>query len=444
MLIRRILIVLLAAAPLSAGVTRTFAAAVGAPSESEKPASAADRKHAREAELDAIRRSMEVSQRRQSELKHEIAGLDTDRAKLGADLIATAQRMRDAEADIDRIETRLDRLHANEEGIRQSLRERRAVMAEVLMALQRIGGTPPPAILSRPQDALAAIRGSILAGAVLPDIRIEAEALAADLGQLTALTQRIDAERVTLKARYAALGEDKARLDLLVATKHEQRQQTEVALAAEQQKASELAGQAQSLKSLIQSLESEVAASSDAAKAADQASRQTSPANPAEAARRLADSSRIAPAVHFADARGLLAWPVAGRKLLGFGDPDGFGGQSQGVSLATRPGASVLAPADGWVVYAGPFRSYGQVLILNAGDDYRIVLAGMERINVSLGQFVLAGEPVATMGATQLASIGDLDHTSAQPVLYVEFRKGGTAIDSSPWWARATDGEVNG
>ena len=80
--------------------------------------------------------------------------------------------------------------------------------------------------------------------------------------------------------------------------------------------------------------------------------------------------------------------------------------QTQGLSLATRPGASVLAPADGWVVYAGPFRSYGQVLILNAGDGYHIVLAGMERIDAALGQFVLGGEPVAVMGETRLASIG--------------------------------------
>ena len=103
----------------------------------------------------------------------------------------------------------------------------------------------------------------------------------------------------------------------------------------------------------------------------------------------------------------------------------------------------MLAPADGWVVYAGPFRSYGQVLILNAGDGYHIVLAGMERIDAALGQFVLSGEPVAVMGATRLASIGDIDHTSAQPILYVEFRKDGNSINSTPWWPPG-DSEVNG
>jgi septal ring factor EnvC (AmiA/AmiB activator) len=71
-------------------------------------------------------------------------------------------------------------------------------------------------------------------------------------------------------------------------------------------------------------------------------------------------------------------------------------------------------------------------------------MAGMQRIDATLGQFVLAGEPVAEMGETRLASIGDVKHTSAQPILYVEFRKDGAAIDSAPWWAVGSDGEVNG
>jgi septal ring factor EnvC (AmiA/AmiB activator) len=412
--------------------------------DSRSEESAAIRKQGREAELEAIRRSIEVSQRRQTTLREEIDGLEQDGASLSADLVATAQRMRATEEEVERIEARLDQLYVDEEAIRHSLHERRAVMAEVLMALQRIGRTPPPAILSRPEDALAAIRGSILAGAVLPDIRVEAEALADDLSELTTLTAQIEAERDSLRARYASLGDEQARIDLLVEAKKAQRAQTEAALNAERDKAAELAGKAESLQSLIQTLESEVAAAAQAAEEAREAARNTERADRDEAARRLADTSRIAPAVHFVDAKGLLPLPVSGEKLLGYGDPDGLGGVTQGVSLAARPGTSVLAPADGWVVYAGPFRSYGQVLILNAGDGYHIVLAGMERIDAALGQFVLGGEPVGVMGSTRLASIGDIDHTSAQPILYVELRKDGNSIDSAPWWAAPEDSEVNG
>ena len=94
----------------------------------------------------------------------------------------------------------------------------------------------------------------------------------------------------------------------------------------------------------------------------------------------------------------------------------------------------MTAPCDGWVVYAGPFRSYGQLLIINAGGGYHVVLAGMQRISVGLGQFVLTGEPVAAMGSgeTQVASTAPSGVT--QPIFYVEFRKDGISIDPTPWW----------
>ena len=107
------------------------------------------------------------------------------------------------------------------------------------------------------------------------------------------------------------------------------------------------------------------------------------------------------------------------------------------------PGAEITAPCDGWVVYAGPFRSYGQLLILNAGGGYHVLLAGMERISVDLGQFVLTGEPVAVMGGEAQVSAA-VATGSKQPVLYVEFRKDGTPIDPSPWWATNEGEKVRG
>ena len=106
--------------------------------------------------------------------------------------------------------------------------------------------------------------------------------------------------------------------------------------------------------------------------------------------------------------------------------------------------ARIVRTPDGRVVYAGPFRSYGQLLILDAGDDYHVVLAGMERIDVQLDQFVLTGEPVGVMGNQRLASAAVLDASVTQPVLYVEFRKGGTSIDPSPWWVASQDRKVSG
>ena len=157
----------------------------------------------------------------------------------------------------------------------------------------------------------------------------------------------------------------------------------------------------------------------------------------------FSDTARITPAMEFEKAKGLLPLPVTGVEVSSFGKENRLGEKANGASIATRINARVSSPADGWVVYAGPFRSYGQLLILNAGNGYHIVLAGMERIDVQLGQFVLAGEPVAVMGARRVASAEAVGMESSRPVLYVEFRKDGTSIDPSPWWADPTSKRVS-
>jgi septal ring factor EnvC (AmiA/AmiB activator) len=134
--------------------------------------------------------------------------------------------------------------------------------------------------------------------------------------------------------------------------------------------------------------------------------------------------------------------PVAGEILRRYGDDDGTGGTMYGDIVTTQSGAIVTAPADGNVLYAGPFRSYGQLLILDAGDGYHVVLAGLGRISVSLGQSVLAGEPVGLMGEARVASTVAVDADSSRPELYVEFRKDGKPVDPAPWWSAHVSGRT--
>ena len=146
--------------------------------------------------------------------------------------------------------------------------------------------------------------------------------------------------------------------------------------------------------------------------------------------------------------QGTLKYPVNGKKMREFGTPDGMGGAERGISITTRSAAQVTAPCDGWVVYAAPYRSYGQLLILNVGGGYHVLLAGMERTTVEPGQFVLTGEPVAVMGSgAQVASMGTAGANVTgigQPMLYIEFRKDGTPVDPAPWWATTESEKVRG
>jgi septal ring factor EnvC (AmiA/AmiB activator) len=378
---------------------------------------------------DAQRKSIET----EAALKGEIEQIGADRRKLNQDLIDTAGRLRGVEASIDATENRLKPLDDNERSIRASLDGRRAVIGEVLAALQRIGRRPPPALIASPEDALQAVRTAMVLGAVLPEMRHEVEALASDLSELLNLRKKIAAERDRLKSEVAALDGERIRMTALVEARQKQQAESEKALVAERARAGDLARNVDNLKDLIAKLEQGLdPAIRDAREAARSDSR------PALSAFR--DPGRLAPAIAFVSLRGHVPIPVNGVKLKEFGAPDGSGGLEKGLSIATRADAQVTAPADGWVVYAGPFRSYGQLLILNAGGGYHVLIAGMERISVNIGQFVLTGEPVATMGTTtsQVASI--LAANASQPVLYIEFRKDGTPIDPGPWWA-ANEGE---
>ena len=425
--------------PISLVLLSTGLAALPAIAQSLAPqATSSDAIKQREQELEAARNEQKRAADLQQKLKADIAAIGQDRSKLNQQLIDIATQVRTVETRISDAEGRLRPLDGREAQIRASLDSRRSEVVEVLAALQRAGRRTPPALLVRPEDALQSLRTAMLLGAVVPELRGRAEKLTADLGELVALRKQIATERDKLALDRDRLKDDQIRLAALVDERQRQQAAVEKDMDAEGSRAVALARQVDSLQGLIAKMEQDL---KTAAKAAATATLQGTPAvtNGKPGPGALKDPARQSPAIAFASAKGLFAFPVNGAKIRDFGASDGAGGAEKGISLATRAAAQVTTPCDGWVVYAGPFRSYGQLLILNAGGGYHVLIAGMERISVNIGQFVLTGEPVATMGKTsQVASI--LATTASQPVLYVEFRKDGTPIDPGPWWA-ANEGE---
>jgi murein hydrolase activator len=401
-------------------------------------ASSPDAIKQRAQELEATRAQQKSAAELQAKLKAEIAAIGQDRSKLNQQLIDIAAQVRGVETRIDDAEARLRPLDSREQQIRGSLDSRRSEIVEVLAALQRAGRRTPPALLVRPEDALQSLRTAMLLGSVVPELRVRAEKLAGDLTELVALRKTIATERDQLALDRDKLRDDQTRLAALIDERQRKQSAIEKDMETEGARAIALSRQVDTLQGLIAKMELDL---NSAAKAAATASLQGAPAtvNGKPNLGALKDPARMSPAIAFASAKGLFAMPVNGTRIREYGGSDGAGGVEKGISLATRVGAQVTTPCDGWVVYAGPFRSYGQLLILNAGGGYHVLIAGMERISVNIGQFVLTGEPVATMGSTsRVASI--LAANASQPVLYVEFRKDGTPIDPGPWWA-ANEGE---
>ena len=393
--------------------------------------------------------SIGLSEDKSRQLQDSIAALNQDTARIKAELIASAARRKDLEDKIRDGEDRLAKLGVREDAAKASLRERRGVLAEVLAALQRMGRNPPPALLVSPEDALASVRSAILLGAVVPGIRSETEKLVSALKELTDLRLAIASEKQQLTDTMTASLEEEKRLDLLRLENEKRNTQTASDLEAERKRSEELASRATSLEGLVSSLENEISSVRETKEnqrleeerlaALSQAERDKVQAD-TEAG--TPDKNRIAPAYPFSSLKGKLAMPVSGDVLRRFGDADGTGHFSKGIVVATGPEALVTAPADGFVVFAGEFRSYGRMIILNAGDGYHLVLTGMDNVRTRQGMFVFSGEPIASMGAKRVASAAALALETDKPTLYIEFRKDGVPVDSQPWWTAKNTGRA--
>lgn len=400
-------------------------------------------------ELEQLSKTLSLSSETATSIEQSIADLDKSSANLRQALIDSAARRKTLEEQIQTSGDRLAELRMKEEQIRASLHERRGVLSEVLAALQRMGRNPPPALLVSPEDALASVRSAILLGAVVPGMRVQAERLVGDLNALATLQQDASAERQKAAAAISANLEEERRMDLLLAENGRQSATGAAQLQAERERAQQLASRSTDLENLIRSLESEIASVREAMQRARQEEerRKQLTAEEREKAQELAqsgvpDKNRIAPAYAFSSLTGKLAYPAAGDVLRAWGDPDGTGHPARGLTLATSAEAVVTAPADGLVVFAGAFRSYGQMVILNVGDGYHVVLTGMDKVNVRQGKFVFSGEPIAAMGEKRVASATALALETDRPTLYIEFRKDGAAVDSKPWWSLKETGRA--
>jgi septal ring factor EnvC (AmiA/AmiB activator) len=413
------------------------------------------------AKLESLKQELDTSVERRKSLEAQKESARKETGEIRKKLIDTAARVQASEAEVSASEERLDGLQAAEAVVKARLEHRHAEMVELLAALTRLDRNPPPALTVRPGDALAAVRSAILLGSAVPELRTEADELKSRLEELTRLRESILAERATLAQAKASLERDRANLEALLARKLARERRLAQAVESEEARAERLSREATDLKDLIGKLEIQAATrlpeSRPIRRTSLQEPGQAAPAetggngnaafgteNPSGNRTELAaltppsslPSSRL-----FSQAKGLVQLPAAGILVKGFGDPNGLGGKTQGMIVATRPGARVIAPFDGRVVFAGPFRRYGQLLIISVGEGYHVLLAGMERIDGTVGQHILAGEPVGAMGLSDSPDgsegpggmAGRSEMPGKRPSLYIEFRKDGDPIDPRPW-----------
>jgi murein hydrolase activator len=396
--------------------------------------------------LELEKKNLDAAQKRSKDVQADVEKLAAERQRINARLIETGKLIHQSEAQLTQIETKMEQLEAQEKHLRGSLQERHGAISGLLAAMQRMGRNPPPVMVTRREDALSMVRSAMLLAAAFPELRGQAMALADQLNDLSRVMSSYRSEGEKLKAETGRLNEARTRLASLQEAKRQSQSERQAELESLFNAASQFAKRVEDTSELITKMDQELAARTDLGvyekKAAEPApplveDRTAAVLAPNAASVAMLSPGRMMPGIPFADTKGQLQLPAQGRRVLAFGDKTQHAAQSKGMVIQTRHGGQVVSPCDGWIVYAGDFRTYGKLLIINAGTGYHILLAGLSQIDVQSGQFVLIGEAVGVMGEALKSSQAPRTQDSG-PILYIEFRKDGRSIDPDPWWSDAS------
>ena len=371
-------------------------------------------------QLERLQREIESGEKRERALFNEAARLSGEVASLQRRLVAVAAEVQTHETQVSELEAKLDELSAVERETRRDLNRRRDELSSMIGALTRLSRRPAQAMLLSPASTGDTVRSSLVMRQVVPALNDRASILRDQLVALKELRAEIAEQRAAMDDAGAALKNKKRELNTLLAAKADARRRTVQERESEGRRLATMVARANDLSQLLQQLQEEEAKRQPGTEDRSQ--------TPLGADTPEGSETLTATLVPFTASRGRLPLPVRGRIMGRFGEPDDSGTPVKGITVETRKGAAVVSPNDGKVVFAGPFRGYGELLIISVGEGYHILLAGLARADVSVGQWLLAGEPVGLMAETD-----EQTSSGTRPHLYIELRHQGEPINPLPW-----------
>jgi septal ring factor EnvC (AmiA/AmiB activator) len=346
------------------------------------------------ADVKALEKQAAESRARAEALTKQTAALQKEVAAQHEAVTTAAAEVRTEEETLSRLEGERAALSADVDRQKALLDRDQGRLARLTAALTRLARLPPGALLTSFDAPVDAGRAQLLLSSAAGQARDGAAKAEQELARLDELTAQLAAKEHEGERQSAKLKTRQAALETLVEKRQALYERTDSDRKAEEERAQQMADQARDLRDLVARIEAEQQAE----------------------AQRKAHAKKPPPAGKFVAGVGL---PVAGEVKTTFGQSDGLGTTSHGITILTRPGATVTTPSAGTVKFAGPFRGYRQILILEHPGGYLSLIAGMSRINAPLGAQVGAGEPVGTMD----------DRADSRPELYYELRRNGEFVD---------------
>ena len=387
--------------------------------------------------LKQIERSLEADRNRIETLKHRAAALAEEIAALRAEMIAAAAAAQDHEDEVSRLEDSLALVEESERKKTAALIHRRSQLSEALAALQRMALQPPEALILGPDSPIDTVRSAMLLQIAVPSLQTQAATLQREVGALRSLREKAERQRKEVAAAAAALEAENVRIAALIERKHALQQSTAQSEAAAAEQVADLAREAEDLRDLIARLTAKPPPPKPSQTASLFPVPPPSP-RPTPEAPEPATMMRLQPPLEapetiraFPAERASLTMPARGMLVTRFDETSSVGLTSKGIRIATREQAQVVAPYDGQIVFSGPFRGYGEILIIEHRGGYHSLLVGLGRTDAVVGQWLLAGEPVGVVGPA-------MDGT---PELYLELRHSGEPINPLPW-LKTRDSEV--
>ncbi|WP_189581864.1 murein hydrolase activator EnvC family protein [Litorimonas cladophorae] len=355
-------------------------------------------------DVEALTKKEQVAREKSEALESERKSVRNDVSNLKKKLAKTAREAQNVESELSRLEREAESLTRREEGLKTQISEDRSRYVELLAALQRLESSPPPTLALSPENAKRAADAGLLMATLSDSLKQRAEALSLNLTALDVTKSQIILKREELSQTRQKLDRETSQITAGLGEKSKLEAKLSDERKAAAAEADRLAAESKSLLELIAKLESE------AAKVV-----------PRQKPGRKASPAVVLPkgTKRFAEAKGGMLTPVAGqlRKKFGRGE--------KGLTYTGRPSGKVIAPYAGRVEFSGPFKNYDQVVILNVGDGYFVLLTGLNELYIGAGDTVQRGEPVGALP----------NRTGVE--LYIELRRDGSPVDPGPWMASA-------
>ncbi len=366
-------------------------------------------------DLEKIRIELANQQSVKDEMKKKADKVKEEIMNYRKKMISTAKTIQEYEEKVSTYEIELEELHKKYMRLEKNLNNHNEQMINIMSAMQNLSLRPIDTMILMPLSPTDILRSGILLRETVPLVKNSADKVTVDLKDLDELKEIIKKQYREIKKSSKNLNKESNYMSSLLKHKRELQKKFEDESMSAQKKADELAKKANDIKELLAKLNDEKEKRKKEKKSQKQLVKN--------------EDNQLFSNSKFANALGQLPYPIRGNIIKRYGETNESGMQNKGVTIKGRKGAQVIAPYDGTVLFSGPFRGYGKLLIIDHSENYMTLLAGMDRIDSHVGQSLLAGEPVGIMADT------------ADPTLYMEIRRDGHPVNPLPWLI--SDNKVN-